>query len=117
MMVEIIFENQNLVLTVKGLHKLWALKSGLKIPFSHVKQARLNNGELSRPKGWKSSGTYIPGIISAGTFRARGEKVFWDVVHKAKTIIIDLENDSYRQIVVEVENPEKEVNRINGMIV
>ena len=116
-MVEITFDNQDIVLSVKGSHKLWALKSELQIPLSHVQKARINNSEISRPKGWKTPGTYIPGIITAGTYRAHGEKVFWDVVHKGKTIIIDLQNDDYKQIVIEVENPKTSIEQINEKIV
>jgi hypothetical protein len=115
-MIEVTFDNQDMILSVKGSHKLWTLKSELRIPLAHVQQAQINNGEISRPIGWKAPGTYIPGIITAGTFRAHGEKVFWDVVDKEKTIIINLQNDDYKQIVIEVENPKTSIDQINKRI-
>jgi len=115
-MIKITFDNQNIILSVRGSHKLWTLKSELQIPLSHIKQARINNGEISRPKGWRTLGIYIPGIITAGVYRSHGEKVFWDVVNKGKTIVIDLQNDSYKQIVIEVENPEASIEQINKKI-
>ncbi len=74
---------------------------------------RVNNSEISRPKGWRTLGIYIPGIITAGIYRSHGKKVFWDVIRKEKTIIIDLQNDNYKQIVIEVENLEISVGEIN----
>jgi len=115
-MVELTFDSQVMVLSIKGWHRLWAFKSELRIPLSHVKQARKNNDEITSAKGWKSPGTYIPGIIIAGTYRSHGKKVFWDVVHKENAIIIDLQDDDYQQIVVEVENPEIAIERINQKI-
>jgi hypothetical protein len=115
-MVEITFDCRDMILSVKGFHKLWALKSKLRILLSRVQQTRINNGEISCPKGWKSPGTYIPGLIIAGTYRTHGEKVFWDVVDKEKSIIIDLQHDDYQQIVVEVENPEIAIEQINKKI-
>ncbi len=81
-MVELTFDCQDMVLSIKGLHKIWAFKSRLRIPLSHVQWVRKNNGEIDSPKGWKSPGTYIPGIIIAGTYRSHGKKVFWDVAYK-----------------------------------
>ena len=115
-MVEITFDCRDMILSVKGLHKLWALKSELRISLSHIQQARSNNGEISSPKGWKSPGTYIPGLIIAGTYRSYGKKVFWDVVNKGKSIIIDLQDDDYQQIVIEVENPKIAIKKINQKI-
>ena len=112
-MTKITFDNQNIILSIKGSHKLWALKSELQIPLSHIKQVRINKGEISRPKGWKLLGTYIPGIITAGTYRSHGKNVFCDFIHKEKTIIIDLQNDYYKQIVIEVKNPEASIEQIN----
>lgn len=115
-MVTVQFVADKLVLSVVGMHKLWALKSELEIPISHVRFARINNNELSRPRGWKVAGARIPGLISAGTYRAHGDRVFWDVVNKEKSIIIDLENDHYRQLVIEVDSPEAVVAMINGRL-
>ncbi len=110
------FDRDKMVLWVKGLHKIWALKSELRIPLSSIRQARINKGEIARPKGWRAPGTYIPGLIIAGTYRSHGEKVFWDVVNKDRSIIVELKNHDYNQIVIEVEDPERAVREINKRI-
>ncbi len=60
-------------------------------------------------KGWKAPGTYIPTIITAGTFYKDGNKIFWDVSDMDKCILIDLKDEDYQQLIVEVENPEETI--------
>jgi hypothetical protein len=57
-------------------------------------------------------GTNVPGVITAGTFYQDGKRVFWDVHNPEKTIVIDLHDERYNKLVVEVENPEVAVGLI-----
>lgn len=91
---------------VEGLHKLWALKSQLTIPVESVIRAYQNQEELSGWKGWRMPGTHVPGLITAGTFYFHGDKIFWDVMNKENAIIIELEDEKYQKLIVEVENPK-----------
>lgn len=113
-MIEIIFNQDEMKLVVEGMHKLWALKSEMSIPIGHIKSARINRGEITKPEGWRLPGCYIPGIITAGTYRSHGDKVFWDVCDFEKTIIIDLKNCDYSRLIIEVHDPEKTINEINS---
>lgn len=57
-------------------------------------------------------GTNLPGVITAGTFYQDGERVFWDVHHPEKTIVIDLDDERYNELIVEVDDPEEAVKLI-----
>ncbi len=111
-MVVITFANREMVLTVQGTHKLWALKSELRVPLAQVAGARIDPETARRPKGWRV-GTHMPGVITAGTFRRHGQKVFWDVSRKKNAIVIDLQGHAYKQLVVEVADPPAAVAAIN----
>jgi hypothetical protein len=63
-------------------------------------------------QGLKVAGTDLPNIFRAGTFYQQGEWVFWDVHHPEKTIVIQLEHERYKKLIVEVENPEQEIQKI-----
>lgn len=115
-MIKINIDNKKMILTIEGLHKLWTLKSEITIPLEDIASARINNNEVTMFEGWRLPGTYIPGLITAGTFRAHGDKVFWDVAHPEKSIIIDLRNNEYKQLIIEVHNPKEEVDKINARI-
>jgi hypothetical protein len=116
-MVEISVENGLLHLEVKGLDKLWAFKGHLEIPLEHIRSVRHDPKAAS---GWwhgiRMPGSQLPGVITAGTFYQHGERVFWDVHDPNKAIVIELDDERYNELVIEVENPEFAVDRIRGAI-
>jgi hypothetical protein len=50
-------------------------------------------------------GTSIPGVITAGTFYQHGKQVFWDVHNPDNTVMIELKDERYNELVVEVADP------------
>jgi len=109
-MVKITKEDNHFVFDVQGLHKLWAFKSSLRIPIDNIKKAYQDLDAISQSwKGWRAPGTSIPFLITAGTYHLEGNKIFWDVVNKENTIIIDLDDADYQQLIIEVENPEQAI--------
>jgi hypothetical protein len=95
-----------LIVHVRGMDRLWALKSHLEIPLSHVVGAEVDP-EIAREwhKGIRAGGTHVPGVITAGTFYQEGERVFWDVHEPEKTVVIQLRDERYARLVIEVEDP------------
>lgn len=113
-MVEVMVVAEHLHLEVQGLDKLWALKSALTIPLEHVRGARIDPEPVQDWwKGIRAPGTYLPGVITAGTFYRHGKKVFWDVHDSDKAIVIELSDDQYDELIVEVDDPEATVKEIN----
>ncbi|MGA8111906.1 MAG: hypothetical protein WBD46_18590 [Acidobacteriaceae bacterium] len=105
-MVDLEVKEGKLVLHVKGADQLWALKSSLEIPLEHVAGIRADP-EVAR--GWwhglRMPGTQIPGVITAGTFYQHGQRVFWDVHHPEQTVVIELRDERYSELIVEVADP------------
>lgn len=95
-----------LTLHVRGADKLWALKSSLEIPLVHIAGVR---ADPETARGWyhgiRMPGTNVPGVITAGTFYQDGKRVFWDVHHPERTIVIDLHDERYSELIVEVDDP------------
>ncbi len=116
-MVEISTTHDTLILGVQGLHKLWAMKSRLDIPLEHLKAVYADpQPAMGWFQGMKLIGTDIPHIFRAGTFWQEGNKVFWDVRHPEKTIVLELEDEGFAKLIVEVEDPEASVQEIRQMI-
>jgi len=67
-------------------------------------------------KGIRAPGTHVPGVIIAGTYYKKGQRIFWDVKDPKKAIVIDLADERYNQLIVEVEDPSRSVQEIQGMI-
>ena len=116
-MVELSIAEGKLVLHVRGADKLWAFKSSLEIPLAHITGVRADS-EAARGwyRGIRMPGTNVPGVITAGTFYQDGKRVFWDVHHPEKTIVIDLHDERYNELVVEVDDPEAAVKLIQNAL-
>ena len=116
-MVDLSIAEGKLTLHVRGADKLWAFKSSLEIPLVHIAGVRV---DAEAARGWyhgiKMPGTNMPGVITAGTFYHDGKRVFWDVHHPEKTIVIDLDDERYQQLVVEVDDPEGAVTLIQSAL-
>jgi hypothetical protein len=105
-MVDVSRDGERFVFTVLGLHKLWAFTSRLEIPVEHVTGVTVDPDQVGRWwHGWRWMGTDVPGLFAAGTFHYHGEMVFWDVRDPARTIIVSLEHEHYRKLIIEVEDP------------
>ncbi len=104
-MVEIKVTAAEIQLEVVGMHKVWALKSRLRFPLSSVKSVTIDPQLADRPRGLRAPGTYIPRLITAGTFYADHKRWFWDVCNANNALVIELEGEKYQMLVVEVEKP------------
>ena len=116
-MVSIHKADETVVFEVEGLDKLWALKSRLEIPGRNITGVRADP-TIARGwwKGLRVPGTHIPGVIIAGTFYQDGKRIFWDVHNPENTIVIDLADERYDQLIVEVENPAEAIRVIEEVI-
>jgi hypothetical protein len=104
--VDITIEGDMAVFTVVGLDKLWCFRSRLEIPLSHILDVEANADQVGRWwHGIKVLGTDVPGLFAGGTFRYQGELVFWDVRDPSRAIIVSLDHERYRKLVVEVADP------------
>jgi len=116
-MVEISIVGDRIHFEVIGWDKLWAFKSHLDIPLRHIRAARIDPEAAA---GWwhglRLAGSNIPGVIAAGTFIQSEGIVFYDVHDPQNTIVIELDHEHYKYLVVEVENPHTVLARIQEAI-
>ena len=117
-MVRITIEGAKLILEIEGWDKLWAFKSRLEISQANIRGVRADP-EVAKGlwKGIRAPGTHVPGVIIAGTYYKKGQRVFWDVKDPKNAIVIDLADERYNQLIVEVEDPARAVQEIQGMLV
>ena len=97
---------------INGLDKLWALKSRLTIPLENVRGATHDPGIVKGWPLWRAPGTFVPGLLKAGTFYQDGDRIFCDVHDANKAVVIELEDERYRRLVVEVDDPMETVAAI-----
>jgi hypothetical protein len=113
MMVEISIESDKAVFAVQGWDKLWALRSRLEIPLAHIRDV---HADTSPKMGWfqglRVMGADIPNVFRAGTFYQDSGWVFWDVRHQDKAIVIELRDEHFQKLVVEVADPSSAVQML-----
>jgi hypothetical protein len=116
-MVTVFIEGDRIRFEVEGWDKLWALKSQLEIPLEHIDDIR---ADPEPARGWwhgfRMPGSQIPGVLTAGTFYQHGGAVFYDVHDPEGTIVLDLNHEHYKQLVIEVESPAATVARVKDAI-
>ena len=116
-MVDLSVADGMLTLHVRGADQLWAFKSSLEIPLRHVAGIRADS---TIAHGWwhgiRMPGTNIPGVLTAGTFYQHGKRVFWDVHNPDNTIVIELKDERYSELIVEVEDPNLAVELVKAAL-
>ena len=118
-MVEISIEGDALIVEVQGLHKLWALKSSLRVPLAHIESVRHDPERATRVfPGLRVPGTHIPAVYTAGTYyQSDFRPDFWTVRRPERAIVIQCrEGAAYDEIIVEVEDPAATVARIEAAL-
>jgi hypothetical protein len=111
-MAEVAINETTLTITIEGWDRVWALRSQLEIPLEHVQGARVDPEVNLGWKRLKIAGTHLPGVIAAGTFYEKGGLVFWDVHDAEQAIVIDLRDERYKRLVIQVDDPSATVARI-----
>jgi hypothetical protein len=104
-MVNIHIEEGVATFTILGLHKLWALKSRIVVPVQDI--VAVDGSEAARRwAGWRIAGTWMPGRITAGTFRQDAQWTFWDVTQSHAAIVVTLRRHWYSRLIIEVARPD-----------
>ncbi|QLY30675.1 hypothetical protein [Nocardia huaxiensis] len=116
-MAVVTVDGRNLVVELPGWEKVWALKGRLTIPLSQVRGIELDPEYAARPKGIRFPGTYIPKVITAGTYLHQGEKIFWDVRDPQRSVVISLsDSGKYSKLVLQVEDPDRVVSEVRAAV-
>lgn len=111
-MVAVTENGNEFIFEIKGFHKIWALKSKIIVSKENIIRAYQNENEFTFWKGFRMPGTEIPGLIAAGTFYKKGRN-FWDVINTKKALVVELKDNYYKKLIIEVENPEAAMQVLN----
>ena len=116
-MTRIEIEEGEIKVEVLGWDKLWAFKSRLEFPLAHVAGARRWEKESNRWwRGFRAPGTNLPGVIVAGTYHLKGEHFFYDVHDFRHAIVVELKDEWYSRLIVEVPDPDSALRLLSGVM-
>jgi hypothetical protein len=112
-MVEVSIDNTLAVFKLKGMSRFWAMKGEIRIPLNHI--AGMHE-QSAPPIGWfdafKLIGTDVPNRFRAGTFYQNGGKVFWDARQGEKVLVVDLKDEGYKKLILEMDSPASAIRTI-----
>lgn len=118
-MVDISVSDDALEIDVRGMHKLSALKSSLRVPLDDVVDIRHDPERAARSfPGLRFPGTHVPALYRAGTYyQADFRPDFWTVRHPDQAVVIQCRDcAAYDEIIVEVEDPGATVARVRAAL-
>ncbi|MCB0978844.1 MAG: hypothetical protein KDB02_15425 [Acidimicrobiales bacterium] len=88
-----------------GFMRVWALSRGIDCPTTSVVDVGVSaTKDLHR--GRRLPGTYLPGVMTAGTFRSKDGRALWLVGRHREVLVIELTDERYRFLVLGVEDPK-----------
>jgi hypothetical protein len=93
-------------LNILRWHKLWCLKSKIRIAEKNIRSVSRYNGSFTAMGGIRLPGTYIPGLITAGSYYTQEGWVFCDIMSPGKCLEIHLQNEKYSKLIIQVEDIE-----------
>lgn len=116
-MVNVTVVGDRAVFEVEGMDRVWALRSRVEIPLTHISDAEFDPAQVGKWwHGWKLMGTDVPGLFAAGTFYYHGELVFWDVGDPNRAVTVSLNHERYKKLIVEVADPPDVVSRLRAAL-
>jgi len=94
----------DLVVTMTGLDRFWSLRRRIAVPLAHVRGATADPGVGREPAGIRSPGTYVPRVITAGSYRRDGEWTFWNLRASQQAVVVELTDERFRRLVLGVDD-------------
>jgi hypothetical protein len=111
---ELLVEGEDIVVKLRPLEILGALRGNFRVPRSAVRAVRVSENPWSELRGIRAPGTGLPGVIALGTRRGRGGRDFTAVYRKRPAVVVDLEGAVFDRLVLSVDNPQAVAARLGG---
>lgn len=84
-------QDGELIVTPRGLDKMWSFKREIRVPLSLVRGATFDPGVVREPKGFRSPGLNTLGKKVSATYRKDGERHYWNVTGASDVLVVELD--------------------------
>lgn len=118
--MELTLSDTRLAITLEGHERLWSAHVGqtIDVPLTHI--TRVATGVPDGLwEGIRAPGTFVPGLIRAGTYYTKWGREFWYVTRQdgpldqTKVLALELSQDNYyKRIVLSVQSSKMWCDRI-----
>ncbi len=108
--------NEQLSIEFEWYEQLWAVRFDrlMAIPIAHIQTASTAEPQCN----WatvRAPGTFVPGIIKAGTYYTKQGKEFWYVTEDKNYLTLDLQDEPYRRLIITIPESQSWYDRISGL--
>ena len=118
-MAKVTVEGGKLRVKITGIDRVLALRLEVDVPLAHVRGATVDP-QLAEKHPWlgvgSSPATPYPEIRAVRGMLQQADWVFWDVHHADHAIVIELADEHYSRLVIEVDHPQAVVAEIEQAI-
>ncbi len=100
--------DDRLHVTIEGVDRVLSLRTHIDVPLSHVRGARVDPEAAHEIfRSVKVAGARIPGVVTAGSFYGTGGDgwTFVDVHDPTRVVVVDLDHEHYRSLILQVDDP------------
>ena len=98
-------ENDQLIITVQGARKIFALRSEVSICLDNIAGVTSGIEWNDLPKLWdKRAGTNAYSFYLGGYFNQEGRNVFYDLKRKEDAVVITVKDEGFDTVVIGVDD-------------
>lgn len=108
--------SKELIVRLNPAEKIFGSRGNLHIPATSIRGAQALDKKFWFKLGLRAPGTALPGVIIAGTYRWRGDKVFAYWTKGKQPLQITLDGKQYNRIIIGVDNAAEWADKINDAI-
>ncbi|EDX83863.1 hypothetical protein S7335_1560 [Synechococcus sp. PCC 7335] len=102
---------------LEPIERLWSfhISQWIEVPLSHVQSIRLERPRTSWQE-LRAPGTYVPGLIKAGTYYTERGREFWYVQGEQSCLCLDITDGYYKRIVLASPRADRWRSQIQSAI-
>lgn len=103
-----------LMIELEWYEQLWAftLHNPIQIPLDHIVRATTEEPQ-SNWTDIRAPGTYLPGVMKAGTYYTKQGREFWYVTQDKQYLVLELRDEPYQKIVLSLAQHLDWAERLN----
>ena len=105
--------NGKLEFELHGVDEFLSIKRSITVPLSHVVSVSTEHVPWQPFKQMRIVGASLPGVVKDGRFLSTEGVMFFEMHDPDKCITVNLDHETYKKIVFEVEDKEKAAQHIN----
>src|SRR4051794_41189497 len=111
-MTSVEITGDQLVVTMRGLDRLWSLRRRVVVPLVHVRGATADPGVTRASAGIRAPGTHLPRVITAGTYFKDGDRTLWNLRASQQPVVVELTGEHFTRLVLGVDDAPATPERI-----